>query len=128
MGGWDELLDRLAESPRENGTAAVHETARFLADALAEAGVAVERVAFTAQPYGLRLAGVAVLAGGLWYLREVRQSQDEVIFGIKRLKKTNRLDQRQSDRESCRRHRLDVCHDGRRFVIVGAGGTIVVGR
>lgn len=67
--GWDRLLDRLAEVPRENGTPEIHEAATFLADALSAAGAAVEKVAFTAQPYGLRLTGVLVLAAGLLYFR-----------------------------------------------------------
>ena len=70
--GWDRLLDRLAEVPRENATAELHETATFLADALSAAGASVEQVAFTAQPYGLRLTGVLLLAAGLLYFRLMR--------------------------------------------------------
>jgi acetylornithine deacetylase/succinyl-diaminopimelate desuccinylase-like protein len=67
--GWDELLERLAETPRENGTAALHETAAWLEGILREGGLHVERVAFQAHPYGLRLAGVVVLLGVLLYAR-----------------------------------------------------------
>lgn len=72
---WDELLGPLTETPRENGTAALARTATFLADALARAGLTVERVAYTAQPYRLRVAGVVILAGSLvyaWLLRAGR--------------------------------------------------------
>ena len=34
MTDWDLLLAKLAETPRENGTAALHETARFLFETL----------------------------------------------------------------------------------------------
>ena len=67
MTTWDELLGHLAEVPRENGTAALHHTAIFLQKALEHAGVKAELVAFTAEPYGLRLAGIFALVGGLLY-------------------------------------------------------------
>ncbi len=73
MPGWDPLLDRLAEVPRENGTAALRETAAFLADALRAAGVAdVTLAPFTAAPYRLRIAGGLIAAGTMlyaWWLR-----------------------------------------------------------
>lgn len=66
---WDELLERLAETPRENGTAALHETAIWLADTLRALGVEVELVPFVAHPHVLRLTGVWMLAAGLLYAR-----------------------------------------------------------
>ncbi|MEE9606542.1 MAG: M20/M25/M40 family metallo-hydrolase [Myxococcota bacterium] len=75
MIGWDELLGRLAETPRENGTAALHETASFLVDALGRSGVDAELVRFTAQPYGLRLVGVVALVMGLLYFRLMRKGK-----------------------------------------------------
>jgi acetylornithine deacetylase/succinyl-diaminopimelate desuccinylase-like protein len=72
MTGWDALLEALAETPRENGSAALHQAASFLSEVLERAGVDVELLAFTACPYQLRLAGVVVLAGALLYARCVR--------------------------------------------------------
>ena len=72
MPGWDELLVRLADVPRENGSAALHQTAVFLHDLLERSGVEVVLVPFTAHPFALRLAGVIALAGGLLYLRLMR--------------------------------------------------------
>lgn len=63
----EELLRRLADTPRENGDEALHETATFLADVLREAGTAVELVPFIAHPYGTRLLGVFVMVCGLAY-------------------------------------------------------------
>jgi acetylornithine deacetylase/succinyl-diaminopimelate desuccinylase-like protein len=71
VSGWDPLLQRLAEVPRENGSAALHETARWLEATLRDAGLDVTRVAFEAHPYGLRLAGVLILAGAVLYARLV---------------------------------------------------------
>jgi acetylornithine deacetylase/succinyl-diaminopimelate desuccinylase-like protein len=67
MTTWDDLLGPLAETPRENGSTALAETATFLADVLVQAGVAVERVPFVAHPYRLRLAGLVILFGTLAY-------------------------------------------------------------
>ncbi len=75
MTTWDELLGHLAEVPRENGTAALHHTAIFLQKALEHAGVKAELVAFTAEPYGLRLAGIFALVGGLLYARHMREGR-----------------------------------------------------
>jgi acetylornithine deacetylase/succinyl-diaminopimelate desuccinylase-like protein len=72
MSDWDPLLAKLAETPRENGTAALHETARFLFDTLERTGLETSLVGFTAQPFALRLAGVIALAGGLLYWRWMR--------------------------------------------------------
>jgi len=70
--GWDELLARLAELPRENGSAALHRTASFLHDVFERAGLEATLVPFTATPYALRLAGVVALGGGLLYFRLMR--------------------------------------------------------
>jgi acetylornithine deacetylase/succinyl-diaminopimelate desuccinylase-like protein len=69
---WDALLGPLAETPRENGSAALHQTATFLFDVLHASGLEVESIPFAAHPYALRLAGVIALAGGLAYLGAVR--------------------------------------------------------
>ncbi len=69
MPGWDPLLRRLAETPRENGSAALHETATWLETTLRDAGLEVVRVPYEAHPYGLRLAGVVVLVGAVLYAR-----------------------------------------------------------
>ena len=72
MPGWDELLARLAELPRENGSAALHRTASFLYDVFERAGLEPLLVPFTATPYALRLVGVIILGGGLLYFRLMR--------------------------------------------------------
>lgn len=82
MTDWDLLLARLAETPRENGTAALHETARFLFETLERTGLDVERIAFTAQPWTLRLAGVIALAGGLLYWRLMRGGRARAALAV----------------------------------------------
>lgn len=75
MPAWSDLLPRLTEQPRENGTAAIHETAAWLAETLQGLGLDVSTVAYTAHPYRLRLAGVLALLGGAlyaWCLRRRR--------------------------------------------------------
>ena len=69
MSDWNALLQRLAELPRENGTAALEASAAFLLEALQRAGLEAELVPFTATPYVLRLAGVLILAGALGFAR-----------------------------------------------------------
>jgi acetylornithine deacetylase/succinyl-diaminopimelate desuccinylase-like protein len=82
MPTWDPLLARLAETPRENGTAALHETARFLFEALERTGLEVALFPFTAQPFALRLAGVIALAGGLLYWRLVRRGRARAALAV----------------------------------------------
>jgi acetylornithine deacetylase/succinyl-diaminopimelate desuccinylase-like protein len=82
MTDWDLLLAKLAETPRENGTAALHETARFLFETLSRTGLDVERVAFTAQPWALRLAGVIALAGALLYWRLMRAGRARAALAV----------------------------------------------
>ena len=72
MPGWNELLVRLADVPRENGSAALEQTAVFLRDVFERSGIEVELVSFSAHPLALRMAGVIALAGGLLYLRLMR--------------------------------------------------------
>jgi hypothetical protein len=72
---WNDLLPRLAEVPRENGTAALHEAAHFLRETLEASGVDVELVAFTATPWALRLAGVIALAAGLLFFEMMRSGR-----------------------------------------------------
>src|SRR5512143_835606 len=72
MSAWSELLPRLTEQPRENGSAALHETAAWLAETLQRTGLDVSTVAYTAHPYRLRLAGVLALFGGALYAWSLR--------------------------------------------------------
>jgi acetylornithine deacetylase/succinyl-diaminopimelate desuccinylase-like protein len=72
FGEWEWLLARLADVPRENGTAELHRTAEFLREALEATGAAVEVAPFTAGPWVLRLAGILILAGALLYFRWLR--------------------------------------------------------
>jgi hypothetical protein len=72
---WKELLDRLAELPRENGSPELQRALEFLSDALLRAGAGVERVDFVAQPYALRMVGVVALIGGLAYARFAREGR-----------------------------------------------------
>ncbi|HEY5659040.1 MAG TPA: M20/M25/M40 family metallo-hydrolase [Myxococcota bacterium] len=69
---WTDLLARLAELPRENGSPELQRALDFLGEALLRAGADVERIPFLAQPYGLRMLGVAALVGGLLYGRFAR--------------------------------------------------------
>jgi hypothetical protein len=62
----------LAETPRENGSAALHRAAEFLRGALEAAGLDVTLEAVAAAPYRLRLAGVVILAGMVAYWRLAR--------------------------------------------------------
>ena len=39
MNCWNELLDHLAEVPRENGTPALHQSAAYLVEAFRAAGI-----------------------------------------------------------------------------------------
>ena len=68
MSGWDDLLVVLAETPRENGTAALHRAAEFLRGVLEAAGLDVTLEPIAAAPYRLRLAGVVVAVILLWWI------------------------------------------------------------
>jgi hypothetical protein len=72
---FDELLRRLGEAPRENGSAALAETATFLADALRAAGAEVRSIPFLAQPYANRLAGLAAIVCGIVCFRWLRSGR-----------------------------------------------------
>jgi len=72
---WNDLLPRLAQVPRENGTAALHQAANFLRETLEASGVDVELIAFTATPWALRLAGVIALAAGLLCFEMMRSGR-----------------------------------------------------
>ncbi len=82
VSAWDPLLAKLAEAPRENGSAALHEAARFLVETLERAGLDVARVGFDAQPFALRLAGVLALVGGLLYWRLLRAGRALPAFAV----------------------------------------------
>lgn len=76
MNRWDELLAHLAMQPRENGSAALAQTADFLATTLAGFGVPVERLAFAAYPYRHRVCGIVALISTVayaWALRSRRR-------------------------------------------------------
>jgi hypothetical protein len=61
MNCWNELLDHLAEVPRENGTPALHQSASYLVEAFHTAGIEVQRFPYTAHPYETRFLGLFVL-------------------------------------------------------------------
>ncbi len=82
MSTWDPLLAKLAETPRENGSAALHDTARFLFETLERAGLDVALVRFDAQPWALRLAGVIALVGGVLYWRLLRSGRALAALGV----------------------------------------------
>jgi hypothetical protein len=73
MVAWTDLLPRLAEQPRENGTPAIHETAAWLVETLQRMGLDVSTVVYTAHPYRLRLAGVLALLGAVLYAWSLRR-------------------------------------------------------
>jgi hypothetical protein len=50
MNCWNELLDYLAEVPRENGTPALHQSASYLVEAFRAAGIEAQRFPYTAHP------------------------------------------------------------------------------
>ncbi len=78
--GWEGLLAPLTTVARENGTAALQQTADFLRDFLAAQGVDVELIPFLATPYRLRLAGVLILAGGVAYFALMRRGRPGPAF------------------------------------------------
>jgi hypothetical protein len=79
---WDALLGPLAETPRENGSAALHQTARWLFDRLHATELEVEVIPFVAHPYALRLAGVIALVGGFAYLAAVRARRGALALAL----------------------------------------------
>jgi acetylornithine deacetylase/succinyl-diaminopimelate desuccinylase-like protein len=82
MTSWDVLLQRLAETPRENGTPALHQTASWLHETLAASGLATESLGFTSHPYVLRLAGVVALVAAALYLRAVLAGRAWTALGV----------------------------------------------
>ena len=67
MNEWNELLNELAELPRENGTAALHRAGTYLAEAFRAAGIETHRVSFTAHPLEARLLGLYVFMSCVVY-------------------------------------------------------------
>lgn len=67
MPAWSDLLPRLTEQPRENGTPALAETAAWLVETLQGLGLEVTTVAWVAHPYRLHIAGLVALLGSLAY-------------------------------------------------------------
>lgn len=82
MPAWSDLLPRLTEQPRENGSAALHDTAAWLAETLQQLGLDVTTVAYTAHPYRLRLAGMLALLGGLLYAWSLRARRPVLALAI----------------------------------------------
>jgi hypothetical protein len=82
MPGREELLQRLADTPRENGTPALDETASFLAETLRGLGLQVELSSFVAHPYGIRLLGLFVLIAGLTYFWALRTGRWRAALGL----------------------------------------------
>ncbi len=66
-GNWDALLAPLATVPRENGSQALLQTARWLTEHLEAAGWEVTQHWYTAYPYEQRALGLVLLVGGLTY-------------------------------------------------------------
>lgn len=64
---WPDVLPRLTERPRENGSVELRETATWLLETLQGLGLDVETFTYAAEPYRLRVAGVLALLGGLAY-------------------------------------------------------------
>ena len=64
---WNELLNHLAEFPRENGTAALHQAASYLVEAFRAAGIETQHVSFTAHPLEARLLGLYVFLSCVVY-------------------------------------------------------------
>jgi acetylornithine deacetylase/succinyl-diaminopimelate desuccinylase-like protein len=79
---WNALLATLADAPRENGSAALASAAELLRETLVESGAAVEVWPFTASPWLLRLAGVAILAGSLLYWRWMRAGRHRAALAV----------------------------------------------
>ena len=67
MNDWNELLDHLAEVPRESGTAALHQAASYLVEAFRAAGIETQSVSFTAHPQEARLLGLYVFTSCIMY-------------------------------------------------------------
>jgi acetylornithine deacetylase/succinyl-diaminopimelate desuccinylase-like protein len=73
VNGWNELLIHLAEIPRENGTAALHQTASYLVETFRAAGIEAQRVPFTAHPFETRFLGLFVFASCAFYFYLTRR-------------------------------------------------------
>jgi hypothetical protein len=75
MDRWGELLDHLTTAPRENGTAALGQTASWLARFLGQQGIDVQMVAWDAHPWRLRLVGIGCFLAALAYVWLLRSRQ-----------------------------------------------------
>jgi hypothetical protein len=67
MANWSTLLDHLANGPREDGTAALTNTANWLAEELQRRGLTPERFDWVAHPWRLRAVGVVALLAAVGY-------------------------------------------------------------
>lgn len=75
MTDWQSLLDWLASGPRENGTAALAQTAARIADTLRAIGLEPDIHTYTAYPLRLRLIGIVTLAGVLLFARWMKRGK-----------------------------------------------------
>src|SRR5262245_38698655 len=82
MADWNAFLDHLASGPRENGTPEVGAAATWLFDELQRRGLSVERWAYTAHPWRLRIAGVASLLGAVAYVAAMLEGRRWVALAI----------------------------------------------
>jgi len=72
MNRWDELLDHLATTPRENGSPELDRTATWASQQLRDAGWDVHLFPWTAHPHETQMLGLAVLLLGVVYLLLLR--------------------------------------------------------
>jgi len=75
MNCWNELLDHLAEVPRENGTPALHQSASYLLEAFRTAGIEAQRFPYAAHPYETRFLGLFVLVVCVLYFFFARRKR-----------------------------------------------------
>ncbi len=82
MADWNALFDHLGAGPRENGTAPLADTARWLAEELGRYGLQPEVWEYTAHPWRLRIAGVVALLGGAAYALALLKKKHVAAFVV----------------------------------------------
>ncbi len=80
--GWDELLRMLADRPRENGTAALYDTATFLREVLSHAGIESRTFEYVAYPHRLGVIGVVALLQAIAYAVALRRHWSTVALAL----------------------------------------------